>query len=77
MAGVAKEHYKYWGWHQCEGRPAFHTINRAEFYREIGEMDTARGILESVVVEDDFLKRIVSSIREKLETDDCKVFKIQ
>ena len=53
------------------------SVMKAEFYREIGEMDTARGILESVVVEDDFLKRIVSSIREKLETDDCKVFKIQ
>lgn len=52
-------------------------VLKAEFYREIGEIEIAREILESVVVEDDFLKHIVSSIRERLEANDCKVFKIQ
>ena len=52
-------------------------VLKAEFYREIGEMETAWNILESVVVEDDFLKRIVASIQERLEAYDCRVFKLQ
>jgi hypothetical protein len=50
---------------------------KAEFYREIGDMETARTILESVTVKDAFLKKIVSSIRERLEINNCEVFKIQ
>ena len=52
-------------------------VMKAEFYREIGDMETAKKILDSVVVEDDFLKQIVSSIRERLEINNCEVFKIQ
>ena len=51
-------------------------VMKAEFYREIGDMETAKKILDSVVVEDDFLKQIVSSIRERLEINNCEVFKI-
>ena len=50
---------------------------KAEFYREIGDMESAKNILASVVVEDDFLKQIVSSIRERLEINNSEVFKIQ
>ena len=50
---------------------------KAEFYREIGELDTARDILDSVTVEDEFLKRIVTAIRDRLEINNCEVFKIQ
>ena len=50
---------------------------KAEFYREIGEFEIAHDILESVKVEDEFLKRIVSLIQERLQNNDCRVFKIQ
>lgn len=50
---------------------------KAEFYREIGDMETAKTILNLVVVKDGFLKQIVSSIRERLENNNYKVFKIQ
>ena len=50
---------------------------KAEFYREIGDMETAKKIMDTVDVEDDFLKQIVSSIRERLEINNSEVFKIQ
>ena len=52
-------------------------VMKAEFYREIGETDTARDILDSVKVENDFLKFIVATIRDRLKTNNCEVFKIQ
>ena len=52
-------------------------VMKTEFYREIGDMKTAKKILDSLVVEDDFLKQIVSSIRERVESNNCEVFKIQ
>ena len=52
-------------------------VMKAEFYREIGEIDTAKSILDSITVEDEFLKRIVTSIKERLEVNDCQVFKVQ
>ena len=52
-------------------------VMKAEFYREIGDMETAKNILDSVVVEDDFLKQIVSSIRERIENNNSEVFKIR
>ena len=52
-------------------------VMKAEFYREIGEMETAKNILDSVVVEDGFLKQIVSSIRERLDANNSEVFKIR
>ena len=53
------------------------SVVKAEFYREIGEMDTARDILDSVTVEDEFLKSIATAIRDRVEVNDCEVFKIQ
>lgn len=53
------------------------SVLKAEFYREIGEFGIAHDILESVEVEDEFLKRIVSLIQERLQNNDCRVFKIQ
>ena len=49
----------------------------AEFYREIGEFEVAHDILESVEVEDEFLKRIMTQIQERVQNNDCRVFKIQ
>ena len=53
------------------------SVMKAEFYREIGEIDTARSILDSITVEDEFLKRIVTAIKERLEVNNCQVFKVQ
>ena len=53
------------------------SVMKAEFYREIGEIETAKSILDSITVEDEFLKRIVTSIKERLEVNDCQVFKLQ
>ena len=50
---------------------------KAEFYREIGDMETAKNILDSIVVEDGFQKQIVSSIRNRLEVNNNEVFKIR
>lgn len=52
-------------------------VMKAEFYREIGDMEAAKEILDSTVVEDDFLKEIVSSIRERVAINKCEVFRIQ
>ena len=52
-------------------------VTKAEFYRELGDMETAKNILDSVVVEDSFLKQFVSSIRERLEVNNSEVFKIR
>lgn len=51
-------------------------VLKAEFYREISDFGAAKEILDSVVVEDKFMKDIVSAIREKLECKNCEVFKI-
>ena len=53
------------------------SVMKAEFYREIGEIDTAKSILDSVTVEDEFLKGIATEIKDRLEVNNCKVFKIQ
>lgn len=53
------------------------SVMKAEFYREIGEVDTARNILNSITVEDEFLKRIVTAIKDRLEVNNCQVFKLQ
>lgn len=53
------------------------SVMKAEFYREIGEIDTAKSILDSITVEDEFLKCIVTGIKERLEVNNCQVFKVQ
>lgn len=40
-------------------------------------MEAAKEILDSIVVEGDFLKKIVSSIRERVAINECEVFKIR
>ena len=52
-------------------------VLKAEFYREIGEFEVAHDILESVEVEDEFLKRIMTQIQERVQNNNCRVFKIQ
>lgn len=51
-------------------------VLRAELNREIGEFKTAQDILDSVVIDNDFIAEIVMSIRERIEMKDSIVFKI-
>lgn len=51
-------------------------VLKAEFYREIGDMDTAMSIFNTITVDNEFLKGIVTAIRERIEVNDCRVFKI-
>ncbi len=50
---------------------------KAEFYREIGEMEKAQTFLDTVNAENDFQKKIVSVIHDKIDKNDCSVFRIQ
>lgn len=52
-------------------------ITKAEIYREIGDIKTAEKILDSVVVEDDFLRQIVFTICERIKNNNCEVFRIR
>ena len=52
-------------------------VLKAEFYREIGEFEIAHNILEFVVVENEFLKRVVSLIQKRVQNNDFRVFKIR
>lgn len=49
---------------------------KAEFYREIGDFETAGNILESFVTDDDFIMVIVAKIKERLNNKDSAVFRI-
>ena len=51
-------------------------LMKAEYYREIGEMESARSVLDSTTVNDEFQKSIASAIYEKLDKNDCQVFEI-
>lgn len=50
---------------------------KAEFYREIGDMQKASEILDAAVVNDDFVRNIWEKVKEKVAANDAKVFKIQ
>jgi DNA polymerase III delta prime subunit len=51
-------------------------VMKAEFYRQIGEMEAARRTLDAVVPKNDFVEDLVSSIRERLDANDSEVFQI-
>ena len=52
-------------------------VMKAEFYREIGDIETAKSILNSIHVEEDFLKNIADEIMRRINNNDNKVFQIQ
>lgn len=51
-------------------------VLKAEYYREIGEMEKAQCILESTEMEDDFNKELAAQIMERIEKGDSAVFLI-
>lgn len=50
---------------------------KAEFYREIGEMDAAKAILDAATISDEFAQKIYDSIKKRIENNDNRVFRIQ
>lgn len=52
-------------------------LMKAEYYREIGEMGKAQSLLDSFVPENDFLKKVASSIQERINNNCCEVFVIK
>jgi len=51
-------------------------VMKAEFYREIGEFDTAREILKGVKPEEDFFVELVAKIQERIDKKDTEIFEI-
>lgn len=52
-------------------------VLKAEFYREIGLMEKAKQCLSNVKSDDDFINEIVQSVRERIDSNDSKVFRIR
>lgn len=52
-------------------------ILKAEFYRQIGELEQAAEVIETVHADNGFLVKIVRGIRERLNKGDCNVFRIE
>lgn len=52
-------------------------VMKAEFYREIGEFELARQALSSAALQNDFLKQVAADVLERLDCNDCKVFKLR
>ena len=52
-------------------------VMKAEFYREVGDMGKAKSLIENVTGDNDFMKRIVATIKEKINKGDKAVFLIK
>lgn len=48
----------------------------AEIYREIGDMQKAHEIIESTTPDNDFVRKILLQIKERIEANDTRVFKL-
>ena len=51
-------------------------VLKAEFFREMGEMEQSRLTLDTAVINNDFVRGIADTIREKLDANECGVFEI-
>ena len=52
-------------------------VMKAEFYREAGDMKKAKALIEKVSADDDFIKSIVATIKEKISKGETAVFVIE
>ena len=50
---------------------------KAEFYRETGDMEKAKVLIEKVSVENEFMKKLVATIKEKIKKGETAVFLIE
>lgn len=51
-------------------------VLKAEFYREIREMQKAQEIIDSATPDNDFVRSIMLQIKERIQTNDSRVFKL-
>ena len=52
-------------------------VMKAEFYREAGDMEKAVAIIKKVAVDNDFMKILVTTIKEKIKKGETAVFLIE
>ena len=52
-------------------------VMKAEFYREAGDMKKAKALIEGVSVDNDFMKKLVATIKEKINNGETAVFLIE
>ena len=49
---------------------------KAEYYREIGDFETAQSLIESYKTDDDFIKSVIEGVKERIVNKDSRVFRI-
>ena len=49
----------------------------AQIYREAGDMEKAKVLIEKVSVENEFMKKLVATIKEKIKKGETAVFLIE
>ena len=52
-------------------------VLKAEFYREAGNMEMAKALIEKASADDDFMKNLVTAIKEKISKGETAVFLIK
>lgn len=52
-------------------------VLKAEFYREAGNMEMAKALIEKASADDDFMKNLVTAIKEKISKAETAVFLIK
>ena len=52
-------------------------VMKAEFYREAGDMEKATALIEKVAVDNEFMKKLVATIKEKIKKGETAVFLIE
>ena len=52
-------------------------VMKAEFYREVGDMEKAKALIENATGDDDFMKGLMATIKEKINKGDTAVFLIK
>lgn len=52
-------------------------VLKAEFYREISEMQKAQEIIDNTSPDEDFLRNIMQQIKERVQANDSRVFKLK
>ncbi len=52
-------------------------VMKAEFYREAGDMEKATVLIEKVAVDNEFMKKLVATIKEKIKKGETAVFLIE
>ena len=52
-------------------------VMKAEFYREAGDMEKATALIEKVSVDNEFMEKLVATIKEKIKKGETAVFLIE